>query len=418
LSNDTFQSLLTRNAEKYEDKDAFVSHSEDVKHTHKEIKSITDGFGIGLISPGRLYMGERFLTCVPDGQHHLYAYLASGRDGVLFYPNPHNIPMSDFLIRIKDAKAKGLLMPETIPNRDFIEDLDNAMPEYRSLMHGEQFKFPRVPHLRTLFHTGGNMWPGMVSWGSICLRNPAKTPLVPKLPEVPANQPILALPQERTTGEYTLSVHTQESLIRTGVALAEALGIQESDRVEMTVPYHLGVVYPLVLGVLNKAAVLVQPYYKFRTQFVIDSIVKDKSSVLVIRGSDISSLLEQPLEKFDVSSLRTVVVVGGLTPEVEGQIKSKLKAKEVYGLDVVADMPGQFVGLVRKDGKAVPFPYSQAKIVDAQGATVKVGTSGTLKTKGPHVSTSYGGPATWVDKEGWLDTKIQAKMQDDGSFTL
>ena len=28
------------------------------------------------------------------------------------------------------------------------------------------------------------MWPGMVSWGSICLRNPAKTPLVPKLPEV------------------------------------------------------------------------------------------------------------------------------------------------------------------------------------------------------------------------------------------
>jgi hypothetical protein len=38
LSNDTFQSLLTRNAEKYEDKDAFVSHSEDVKHTHKEIK--------------------------------------------------------------------------------------------------------------------------------------------------------------------------------------------------------------------------------------------------------------------------------------------------------------------------------------------------------------------------------------------
>jgi hypothetical protein len=180
-------------------------------------------------------------------------------------------------------------MPETIPNRDFIEDLDNAMPEYRScmlfffrltsyicflinylVMHGEPFKFPRVPHLRTLFHTGGNMWPGMVSWGSICLRNPAKTPLVPKLPEVfhifcyikkktplsyltdsysqvPANQPILALPQGRTgpSGEYTLSVHTQESLIRTGVALVEVLGIKESDRVEMTVPYHLGVVYPL-----------------------------------------------------------------------------------------------------------------------------------------------------------------------------
>jgi len=288
------------------------------------------------------------------------------------------------------------------------------------VMHGEQFKFPRVPELRTLFHTGGNMWPGMVSWGSICLRNPAKTPLVPKLPEVPANQPVLALAQERTgpNEKSTLSVHTQESLIRTGVALAEALGIKESDRVEMTVPYHLGVVYPLVLGVLSKAAVLVQPFYKFRTQYVIDSIVKDKSSVLVIRGSDLPSLFEQPTEKFDTSSLRSVVVVGGLTQEVEGQIKTKLKAKEVYGLDVVQDIPGQFTGLVRVGGKAVPFPYSQAKIVDAQGATVKVGASGTLKTKGPHVSTSHGGPATWVDKDGWLDTGLQAKMQDDGSFTL
>jgi hypothetical protein len=52
----------------------------------------------------------------------------------------------------------------------------------------------------------------------------------------------------------------------------------------------------------------VQPFYKFRTQYIVDSIVKDKSSVLVIRGSDLPSLLEQPLEKFDLSSLRSVVV--------------------------------------------------------------------------------------------------------------
>lgn len=38
MSNDTFQSLLARGAEKHEDKDVFVSHSEDVKHTHKELK--------------------------------------------------------------------------------------------------------------------------------------------------------------------------------------------------------------------------------------------------------------------------------------------------------------------------------------------------------------------------------------------
>lgn len=433
LSKDTFQSLLARGAEKYEDKDVFVSHSEDVKHTHKELKSIAEGYAIGLIEPGRLYVGERFLTCVPDGQHHLYAYLASGRDGVLFNPQPHNIPMSDFLKKIKDVKAKGLLMPETIPNRDFIEDLDNAMPEYRSLMHGMPFKFPRVPQLRTLFHTGGNMWPGMVSWGSICLRNPAKSSLVPKLPEVPASQAVLAFTQPNASAgdnasaananagdaSAVLVAHTQGALIQTGVAIAEAVGIQENDRVEMAVPYHVGVVYPVILGVLNKAAVLVQPFYKFRAQYVVESLVKDKVTVLFIRGSDLAAVFEQPLSKFDLSSLRSVVVVGGLTAELEEQIKTKLHAKTVYGLDLAHEVAGQLVGLVRVGAaSAIPLPYSEAKIVDKQGATVKVGTSGTLKTKGPHVSTSYGGPATWVDKEGWLDTGLQAKMQGDGSFSF
>lgn len=97
------------------------------------------------------------------------------------------------------------------------------------------------------------MWPGMVAWGSICLRNPAKTSLVPKLPEVPSSQPILALAQERSVAqrsdasdaEITLSAHTQSGLVQTGVALAEAVGIKESDRVEMAVPYHTGVVYPV-----------------------------------------------------------------------------------------------------------------------------------------------------------------------------
>lgn len=427
LSKDTFQSLLARGAEKYEDRDVFVSHSEDVKHTHKELKSITEGYAIGLIEPGRLYAGERFVTCVPDGQNHLYAYLAAGRDGVLFYPHPHNIPMSDFLKRIRESKAKGLLMPESLPNRDFIEDLDNAMPEYRSLVHGMSFKFPRVPHLRTLFHTGGNMWPGMVAWGSICLRNPAKSSLVPKLPEVPDSQPILALPQSRVPLDTSstaadvapvLAVHTQGGLVRTGVAIAEAVGIKEADRVEMAIPYHLGLVYPVALGVINKAAVLVQPYYKFRAQYVIDSIVKDKSTVLFILAEDLAAVFEQPLLKFDLSSLRTVVVVGGLTPQHEADVKGKLKAKEVYGLSLVADMPGQLTGLITSSTGASALPYSEAKIVDKQGATVKVGTSGTLKTKGPHVSTSYGGPASWVDKDGWLDTGVQAKMQTDGSFVV
>jgi hypothetical protein len=62
------------------------------------------------------------------------------------------------------------------------------------------------------------------------------------------------------------------------------------------------------LGILDKAAVLVQPFYKFRALYVIDSIVKDKASVLFIRGSDLTALFEEPLDKFDLSSLRAVVV--------------------------------------------------------------------------------------------------------------
>ncbi len=148
---------------------------------------------------------------------------------------------------------------------------------------------------------------------------------MPNLPDVPSYNPLLILPQSRTPqeAEYTLSAHTQGGLMQTGIAIAEALDITSSDRVSMAVPYYVGVVYPLgaytkspcsysnnflVLGILNKAAVLVQPFYKFRAQHVIDSIVKDKASILFIRASDTQSLFGQPLAKVDLSSLRAVVV--------------------------------------------------------------------------------------------------------------
>lgn len=114
-------------------------------------------------------------------------------------------------------------------------------------MNGELFKFPRVPNLRTIFHTGGNMWPGMTSWGTICIRNPLpNSPLVPKLPEIPPSQGLLVLPQSRAQNEeFTLAAHTQGGLIQTGVAIAESLGLNSEDRVAMGVPYHVGVVYPV-----------------------------------------------------------------------------------------------------------------------------------------------------------------------------
>jgi hypothetical protein len=47
---------------------------------------------------------------------------------------------------------------------------------------------------------------------------------------------------------------------------------------------------------------------------------------------------------------------------VESQVKSKLKAKEVYGLEIVRDIPGQLVGLIHQGAaSAVPFPYSEVE---------------------------------------------------------
>jgi len=294
--------------------------------------------------------------------------------------------------------------------------------------HDDLFKFPRVPHLRVIFHTGTHRWPGMVQWPTICLKNPSVRArhLLPKLPEVTTSTPVLGFEQARVAPvefrvlndpEPTSAVFTVSGLVQTGLALAEAFGISSADRVAaVNCPAAF---YPLVLGVLHKGAVLVQPYHKFSAAHVLDSIIKDKLTVLFLNYHDALKLVEHSTEGLDLSTLRTVVVVGGITPKLENAIRKKFPVKEVFGLTTVPDISGQLTGLLRVgQGKNIPLPYAEAKVVDESGNTVQVGTVGILKTKGPHVSTAVGGPATWVDKDGWLDTLIQAVMNNDGSFTI
>ena len=102
------------------------------------------------------------------------------------------------------------------------------------------------------------------------------------------------------------------------------------------------------------------------------------------------------------------------------------KLVEGYGLTEASPVthanPLTADGLV-KEGIGIPFPDTDAKLVDVETGTreVAAGESGELAVRGPQVMKGYWGKTEEtanVLRDGWLHTGDVAKMDADGYFTI
>merc|ERR1712232_118498 len=139
-------------------------------------------------------------------------------------------------------------------------------------------------------------------------------------------------------------------------------------------------------------------------------------------------LLKNPNAK--TVNLETILVINNPYSTVSTkdlvEAKSVFKPKEIQVafiadgsmcpfLHTTVDNEGNATDLIGK-----PIPNCEIKIINSSGKILPTGQPGKLLTKGPHTMKEYTGDNSReiIDPEGWLDTGVEAMLNEDGNLYL
>jgi len=353
------------------------------------------------------------VSLLPDISQKLILALSAVRCGITFIPFTPAAPLNNALAAVKAHKAKALVVPDLLSNRDYINELYAAIPELD--IQRRDFPTPftplQYPSLKyaLLWSPEKKEYHGFIDINHFPVERPPFRSPLPKMASIPNDKPALFLPQKDT---LNFDVVSQATLVNTGHFILEALSVTIQDRISFAVPYN-SIGYYLAVGSISHGVVLIQAGKAFDAQATLKTISRDKATILFVEVSNLAQLLTASSKsKQDLSTLHTVVVVGRLDANVAQQA-AQLGAKRVFGIEYVNEHSGQLTGVIyTAAGKAVPLPGVEAKVVDAQDKIVPIGVKGVLKTKGTHVLQSSNA------SDGWLNTNIQAQMDANGVFSL
>jgi long-chain acyl-CoA synthetase len=160
----------------------------------------------------------------------------------------------------------------------------------------------------------------------------------------------------------------------------------------------------------------------FEPQAFLELIVEHRLQTAAVVPSMLQILLSQPLEEYDLSSLRYMTSGGApLAPEVAEQIMRRVPSVSIrqgYGLtETAALISSNPVGRERAGSVGLPVPGTEVKIRDGEGHEVSAGEVGEICARSPAVMRGYWhSPQATAEAlhDGWLHTGDMGYQDRDG----
>jgi non-ribosomal peptide synthetase component E (peptide arylation enzyme) len=135
--------------------------------------------------------------------------------------------------------------------------------------------------------------------------------------------------------------------------------------------------------------------YQYRGEETLEFMEKERATVIALVPTQLARLLELPVDKYDLSSLRIIKTAGGYLPPPLAK-----EAEDRFGCPILGTYGTQDTGSISgvpitasKDQRYTTVgrlhPGIEIKVLDDSGKTVKKGDVGTLWFKGPGNSIGY-----------------------------
>jgi acyl-CoA synthetase (AMP-forming)/AMP-acid ligase II len=234
-----------------------------------------------------------------------------------------------------------------------------------------------------------------------------------------------------TTGYPKGVMYAHRQCLRVIDAWATRVGIRRGDRILVIPPffhafgYRSGAIVSLMRG-----AVLL-PHLTYDADEILRRVERDRISVIPGPPAIFHGMLQHPeLAKFDTSSLRLGITGGSVVPStLIRRMRSDLGFAGVvngygltecggYGTMCSADDDAEVIA--NTSGK--PFPETEVRIMNAEGALLPDGKHGEVVIRGYITMRGYfmdpEATAKTIDKDGWLHTGDIGHFDANGNLRI
>jgi len=225
-----------------------------------------------------------------------------------------------------------------------------------------------------------------------------------------------------TTGRAKGVMLTHANLNFTGRAVTEAAHIPGMTRALMTLPLsHAYGLLMTIAGMHSPEPPVTVLLRWFDPRAFLELIDEHRLQSSAVVPSMIHLLLAQPLEEFDLSSLRVLGCgAAPLAPQVAEEIerRASVTVRQGYGLtETAALISTNPVGRERPGSVGMPIPGAVVTILDDSGNEVPAGEPGEICVRSPAVMQGYWrAPEATAEtiRHGWLHTGDVGYLDDDG----
>jgi len=407
-----------KNARDWPDKEALVD-SAGSRLTWAQAKQRIDRIALALVKDLRFNRDDRLVVQLPNCVEQVLVRLACEKAGVLSIPELTTFRQTELKGIASQTQAVGVVIPK----------------EYRKFDHYQMVKELQgdLPHLKHIIVMGED-----VPEDCISLRDIMEHPYEQEydLSELEARK-LDAIEEVgflvTTTGTTGLPKLIEHRIAAREIWTAKAhirnWGLGPDDCVLAIAPLAgaAGGTPAYVTAPVAGAKIALE--YLYREEGTLEFMEKERVTVIALVPTQLARLVQSPLDKYDLSSLRIIKTTGGYLPPPLAK-----EAEEKFGCPILGTYGTQDTGSI----SGVPItaseeqryttvgrlhPGIEIKILDDDRKEVKPGEVGTLWFEGPGNSIGYYRDlektmSEAFDKEGFATPGDLVKVTDDGYLKI
>src|SRR5215210_1199170 len=422
--------LLDLVTERRPEDDALVYVERGLRYSYAEFNEVVERCARALMALG-LEKGDHVAVWGQNVPEWVTLQFATGKMGaVLVTVNPA-YKANELKYVLEQSDAAALFLTRGVKGADFVEILQEAIPELAEVEEGE-LSVEGLPHLKhvVLIGEGAEDSPGIMGYEEFIERaeEVSAEELRERLDSLEADEVINMQYTSGTTGFPKGVQLTHANIVKNAFYIGECMELGSEDRVCIPVPFfHC---FGCVLGTLNTVTHegTMVPVEQFDAEEVLQAVHEERCTALLgVPTMFIAELEHENYGGYDTSSLRTGIMAGSPCPEeVMKQVVNDMGADEItiaYGQTESSPVITQ---TRTDDPLELRVSSVGRKLPDVEVRIVSVETDqdagpeeqGELWTRGYHVMRGYYNmeekTSEVIDDQGWLHTGDLAVMDEDG----
>ena len=426
----TVGGLLDMVTERRPQDDALVYVDRGLRYSYAEFNEVVERCARGLMALG-LEKGDHVAVWGQNVPEWVTLQFATGKTGTVLVTINPAYKSEELRYVLEQSDAAALFLTEGVKGADFVEILQDAVPDLADAGDGD-LSVEGLPYLKRVVLIGEEApeAPSLIGYKEFIegADEVSEDELRERQDSLGADEVINMQYTSGTTGFPKGVQLTHANIVKNAFYIGECMELGPEDRVCIPVPFfHC---FGCVLGTLNTVTHegTMVPVEQFDAEEVLKAVHEERCTALLgVPTMFIAELEHENYEEYDTSSLRTGIMAGSPCPEeVMKQVVNDMGADEItiaYGQTESSPVITQtrtndpIERRVSTVGRKLPDV--EVKLVDVDtGEEVGPNEQGALCTRGYHVMKGYykmpDETEEVIDEEGWLHTGDLATMDEDG----